>query len=140
MLFNLLCSIASFEGVSVKRHQCRRKDFDRFLGLETFMWVSTVVTIACSWRMRFRYNVVKTVVTRREPHVRVAAEHNQKLDAHPSMVFNLNCNFELGVLDECVAIAVTNSMCTDLPVAIVLYFPYFVDQSSCMMYTTKCIL
>jgi len=41
-------------------------------------------------------------------------------------VFVLNCNFELGVLDECVAIAVTNSMCTDLPV--VHYFPYFVDQ------------
>ena len=31
-------------------------------------------------------------------------------------MFVLNCNFELGVLDECVAIAVTNSMCTDLPV------------------------
>jgi len=41
-------------------------------------------------------------------------------------VFVLNCNFELGVLDECVAIAVINSMCTDLPV--VHYFPYFVDQ------------
>ena len=41
-------------------------------------------------------------------------------------MFVLNCNFELGVLDECIAIAVTNSMCTDLPV--VHYFPYFVDQ------------
>jgi len=35
--------------------------------------------------VQFRYDVVKTVVTRREPDVRVAAEHNQKLDAHPSM-------------------------------------------------------
>ena len=39
-------------------------------------------------------------------------------------------NFELGVLDECVAIAVTNSMCTDLPVVHYNYFPHFVDQSS----------
>jgi len=37
--------------------------------------------------VQFRYDVVKTVVimTRREPDVQVVAEHNQKLDAHPSM-------------------------------------------------------
>ena len=52
-------------------------------------------------------------------------------------MFVLNCNFELGVLDECVAIAVTNSMCTDLPV--VHHFPYFVDQSSwCTLRSAFC--
>ena len=39
----------------------------------------------CTQLVQFRYDVLKTVVTRREPDVRVAAEHNQKLDAHPSM-------------------------------------------------------
>ena len=41
------------------------------------------------------------------------------------------------MLDECVAIAVTNSMCTDLPV--VHHFPYFVDQSSwCTLRSAFC--
>jgi len=35
--------------------------------------------------VQFRYDVVKTAVTRREPDVRVEAAHNQQLDAHPSM-------------------------------------------------------
>ena len=75
MWFNILLSITSFEGVSVNRHQCRRKDFNRLLGLETltFMWASTVVT--CTQLVQFRYDVVKTVVTRREPDIHVVRVH-----------------------------------------------------------------